>query len=74
VASSAFLLYLCDRERNWGKEEFEETSEETRKSLEQPGSQESRMKDVGKKVNVYLPTLRMKVPDHVYVFGSLLLQ
>jgi hypothetical protein len=28
----------------------------------------------GKKVNVYLPSLRMKVPDHVYVFGSLLLQ
>jgi hypothetical protein len=27
-----------------------------------------------KKVNVYLPSLRMKVPDHVYVFGSLLLQ
>jgi hypothetical protein len=26
------------------------------------------------KVNVYLPSLRMKVPDHVYVFGSLLLQ
>jgi hypothetical protein len=24
--------------------------------------------------NVYLPSLRMKVPDHVYVFGSLLLQ
>jgi hypothetical protein len=23
---------------------------------------------------VYLPSLRMKVPDHVYVFGSLLLQ
>jgi hypothetical protein len=30
---------------------------------------------VGKeKVNVYLPSLRMKVPDHLYVFGSLLLQ
>jgi hypothetical protein len=28
----------------------------------------------GEKVNVYLPSLRMKVPDHVYVFGSLLLQ
>jgi hypothetical protein len=27
-----------------------------------------------KKVNVYLPSLRMKVPDHIYVFGSLLLQ
>jgi hypothetical protein len=27
-----------------------------------------------KKVNVYLPSLMMKVPDHVYVFGSLLLQ
>jgi hypothetical protein len=27
-----------------------------------------------KKVNVYLPSLRMKVPDHAYVFGSLLLQ
>jgi hypothetical protein len=27
-----------------------------------------------KKVNVYLPSLRMKVPDHVYVFGSLPLQ
>jgi hypothetical protein len=27
-----------------------------------------------KKVNVYFPSLRMKVPDHVYVFGSLLLQ
>jgi regulatory protein YycH of two-component signal transduction system YycFG len=27
-----------------------------------------------KKRNVYLPSLRMKVPDHVYVFGSLLLQ
>jgi hypothetical protein len=26
------------------------------------------------KVNVHLPSLRMKVPDHVYVFGSLLLQ
>jgi hypothetical protein len=26
------------------------------------------------KVNLYLPSLRMKVPDHVYVFGSLLLQ
>jgi hypothetical protein len=26
------------------------------------------------KRNVYLPSLRMKVPDHVYVFGSLLLQ
>jgi hypothetical protein len=26
----------------------------------------------GKKI--YLPSLRMKVPDHVYVFGSLLLQ
>jgi hypothetical protein len=24
--------------------------------------------------NVYLPSLRVKVPDHVYVFGSLLLQ
>jgi hypothetical protein len=29
---------------------------------------------VRKKLNVYLPSLRMKVPDHVYVFGSLLLQ
>jgi hypothetical protein len=29
---------------------------------------------IKKKVNVYLPSLRMKVPDHVYVFGSLLLQ
>jgi hypothetical protein len=28
---------------------------------------------LGKK-NVYLPSLRMKVPDHAYVFGSLLLQ
>jgi hypothetical protein len=27
-----------------------------------------------KKVNVYPSSLRMKVPDHVYVFGSLLLQ
>jgi hypothetical protein len=27
-----------------------------------------------KNVHVYLPSLRMKVPDHVYVFGSLLLQ
>jgi hypothetical protein len=27
-----------------------------------------------KKEKVYLPSLRMKVPDHVYVFGSLLLQ
>jgi hypothetical protein len=27
-----------------------------------------------RKVNVYFPSLRMKVPDHVYVFGSLLLQ
>jgi hypothetical protein len=27
-----------------------------------------------KKVNMYHPSLRMKVPDHVYVFGSLLLQ
>jgi hypothetical protein len=27
-----------------------------------------------KKLNTYLPSLRMKVPDHVYVFGSLLLQ
>jgi hypothetical protein len=27
-----------------------------------------------KKVKLYLPSLRMKVPDHVYVFGSLLLQ
>jgi hypothetical protein len=26
------------------------------------------------KVNVYLPSVRMKVPDHVYVFESLLLQ
>jgi hypothetical protein len=26
------------------------------------------------KVNVYLPSLMIKVPDHVYVFGSLLLQ
>jgi hypothetical protein len=26
------------------------------------------------KRNVYLPSLRMKVPDHVYVFGTLLLQ
>jgi hypothetical protein len=26
------------------------------------------------KKNVYLPSLRMEVPDHVYVFGSLLLQ
>jgi hypothetical protein len=26
------------------------------------------------KVNVNLPSLMMKVPDHVYVFGSLLLQ
>jgi hypothetical protein len=30
--------------------------------------------DYVKKVNVYLPSLRIKVPDHVYVFGSLLLQ
>jgi hypothetical protein len=30
--------------------------------------------NVGKKINVYLPSLRMKVPDHLYVFGSLLLQ
>jgi hypothetical protein len=29
---------------------------------------------MGKKVNVYLPSLRIKVPDDVYVFGSLLLQ
>jgi hypothetical protein len=29
---------------------------------------------LAKKVNVYLPSLRMKAPDHVYVFGSLLLQ
>jgi hypothetical protein len=29
---------------------------------------------VFKKVNVYIPSLRMKVSDHVYVFGSLLLQ
>jgi hypothetical protein len=29
---------------------------------------------LSKKVNVYLPSLRMKVPDHVHVFGSLLLQ
>jgi hypothetical protein len=27
-----------------------------------------------KKVNVYLPSLRMKVPYHIYVFGSLLLE
>jgi hypothetical protein len=25
-----------------------------------------------KKVKVYLSSLRMKLPDHVYVFGSLL--
>jgi hypothetical protein len=31
-------------------------------------------KEPQQKVNVYLPSLRMKVPDHVYVFGSLLLQ
>jgi hypothetical protein len=27
-----------------------------------------------KKVNIYIPSLRMKVPDHLYVLGSLLLQ
>jgi hypothetical protein len=30
VLSAAFLFQLCDRERTWGEEEFEETIEETR--------------------------------------------
>ena len=31
MVSAVFLFQLCDRERKWGKEKFEETNEETRK-------------------------------------------
>jgi hypothetical protein len=41
---------------------------------DEPSVPVARTDPIRKKEKVYLPSLRMKVPDHVYVFGSLLLQ
>jgi hypothetical protein len=57
-----------------GDKERETNNEKKKMKDDEYKENEEAGKKIGNKVNLYLPSLRMKVPDHLYIFGSLLLQ